>query len=298
MRINEKLFAVALLLLALRFTAGCCGASCGRLTSFEIYLDADRSTLDGSVLTLCRNGSCSSGAPSWDRPVNGWERASFILDGDLPKATTSAYVLVEPNGQATVVAGVGIDKNVDQFDIQLADARGAALLNFSRSLRYDHRDFCGNDCPSGSIRVWPTSPAGLTCSARTCDSGAAVAADVMLPDGTADGTIVEICRNDVCSAMTKACRDSLCVPDYTSGFMGNLAAVMDDSPLGANGWHFRVIVRDDPAVLADGDRYRLIVTDRKGSIVASIDRVALYEETFPNGSDCDPYPCRWAEISP
>ena len=69
-------------------------------------------------------------------------------------------------------------------------------------------------------------------------------------------------------------------------------------PLGENAWEFRVAANDNPAVLFDGDRYRLTITDRNGSVVAAVDKTVVYQQSYPNGTDCDPYPCRWADVGP
>ena len=59
-----------------------------------------------------------------------------------------------------------------------------------------------------------------------------------------------------------------------------------------------IALNDDPAVLSDGDRYRLTITDRNGSVVAAVDKTVVYRQDYPNGTDCDPYPCRWADVGP
>ena len=147
-------------------------------------------------------------------------------------------------------------------------------------------------------RAWRTGPREVPNSAQSCDSGAEVTTEATLPDNSADGTAVEICRNDVCDNLVKVCRDPLCVPDFSSGFTGSLPAAMADGSLGGNSWGFRVAVRDDPAVLSDGDRYRLNVADRNGNMIASVDKTVVYQQSYPNGTQCDPFPCRWAEIVP
>ena len=51
-------------------------------------------------------------------------------------------------------------------------------------------------------------------------------------------------------------------------------------------------------MLSDGDRYRLTITDRNGNVVAAVDKTVIYQQDHPNGADCDPYPCRWADVGP
>jgi hypothetical protein len=176
----------------------------------------------------------------------------------------------------------------DHFDITLADATGAILLSFSRDLHYDSRELCGEDCATGAIRVWPESPSGLTCSARTCVSGAAVTVEVALPDSYAGAILIELCRSDLCG--------SLSLPDF--GYSGVISVGATAESLGGNRRRIRVTTQDDAAVLVDGDRYQLTITDDQMNVLATVDKTATYAETYPNGPDCDPYPCRWAEIVP
>lgn len=43
---------------------------------------------------------------------------------------------------------------------------------------------------------------------------------------------------------------------------------------------------------ADGDLYRVTVVDAAGKTLFDVERAATYEESYPNGPDCDPEPCR------
>ena len=120
-----------------------------------------------------------------------------------------------------------------------------------------------------------------------------------MPDASADGVTVEICRNDVCSTHVRKCRNEACVPGrFTPGFMGGLDAWLEAVPRGGNAWQFLVAANDNPAVLSDGDRYRLTITDRNGNVVGAVDKTMLYQQSYPNGTDCNPYPCRWADVGP
>ncbi|HEY7376053.1 MAG TPA: hypothetical protein VIF57_28085 [Polyangia bacterium] len=295
-RCRARVLALAVLLLAIPFAAGCASPACGQLAFFEIYLDGGRSALDGGVLTLCVNGACNAGKPVWTPPSNRWEGGQFALTGELSTTATFASFFLRPDGRAEINANVPLQQESgDLFDIRFVDAQGAVALDFSRNVLY-HTE---RGCLVGATRVWPSSPSGLTCSARTCESGATVTADVMLPDGSPDGAGVEICRYDVCDSFTKVCRDEFCGPNWSApGFMGGLDASMEDYPLDGNRWRFPAIVDDDPAVLSDGDRYRLTITDRNGNILASVDETVVYQQSYPNGTECDPYPCRWASITP
>lgn len=268
--------------------SGCCaGSACGRTAYFEIFLDASRAVLDGGELTLCRGTACSSGKPTWSQPEDGWEQGMFDLVGDLPTARTYTTVIVTPDGRSRIQASAPIERSGEQFDIRFIDAQGTALLDFSRNLLYDHKDICGQDCPAGAIRVWPTSPSGLTCSARTCASGVGITTEGTLSDTYAGNLTYELCRNDVCR-MWRAWA-------YTCA--GDAAHVNPDC-LGGDRRKLSSNVTDDPALLADGDHYQLTITDDQMNVVASVDKTVVYSESFPNGTECDPFPCRWAEIGP
>jgi hypothetical protein len=284
---RNRILSSGLGLLALAELSGCCASpACGQQAFFEIHLVATRAQLDGGELTICRNGFCSAGKPVWAAPQDGWERADFVLAGDL--STTSANVSVSPDGRAWIQVATQLERSGDRFDLRLVDVQGATLLDFSRSLRYDQREACGQECLTGSIRVWPDSPSGLTCSARTCGSGVAITADVTLPDGRSGDISIEICRNDLCG--------SVLWPSLSRA--GSLGAGVSERSLGANRMEFRITTNDDPADLADGDRYRVTIMDDQQNVLAAIDRTVTYDATYPNGSECDPYPCRWVEIAP
>lgn len=284
----NHLLGLTLLVLISRLLIGCCGALCVSQMGFEIHLAAGRTALEGGTLTICQSGTCSSGTPVWDDvPMSGWQHAGIGLAGGLSGRVTLA---VTPDERATIEAEVWPkgDRDTDHYDVRFVDSHGTTLLDFSRDQRYDRHDLCGQSCTSGAIRVWPTSPNDLTCSSRTCDSGAGFTANVTLPDQSAQGTSFEICRNDVCAGTAW--------PRFTPG--GNLSAGLSGRSLGGNEWEFSVWVTDDPAVLADGDRYRLTITPFQQSAAVTIDRPVTYAETWPNGSACDPFPCRWATIAP
>jgi hypothetical protein len=294
-----RFLGTALALAALPLATSCAGPACGKVAGFEIYLEGGRPALEGGVLTLCRNGACNDGMavwePVWQLPHYGWEHGQFALSGALSTTATSALVFVRPDGRATIDAGIPMEQSSgDGFDLRFVDAQGATQLDFSRHVLYEMQ----RSCPVGATRVWPSSPSGLTCAGRTCASGAKVTADATLPDASSDGVTAEICRNDLCSTLVRRCRNDACVPDDSPGFMGGLDAWLEAVPLGQNAWEFRVDANDNPAVLSDGDRYRLTITDRNGSVVAAVDKTVVYQQAYPNGTDCDPYPCRWADVGP
>jgi hypothetical protein len=193
---------------------------------------------------------------------------------------------VTPDEQAWLQVAAPLQRIGDRFDLRFVDAQGTQLLEFSRTLEYDVREACGRDCLNGSIRVWPSSPSGLTCSARTCDSGVALTVDVSLADVPSGEISIELCRNDLCG--------TILWPSLARA--GILGPGVSERSLGGDRRQFVITTDDDPSVLSDGDRYRVTISDDRQNVLAAVDKTVVYSETFPNGSECDPYPCRWAEI--
>ena len=60
---------------------------------------------------------------------------------------------------------------------------------------------------------------------------------------------------------------------------------------------FNLSLAAPSAILADGDRYRVNVSDPKtGETFLAFDDVVTYETEFPNGPACDRHPCRRLRI--
>jgi hypothetical protein len=257
--------------------AGCCsGVGCLPEMSFVVHVASDRSGLEASTVTVCRNGLCMSGTPTWIDVTDpaGWENAGIGFTGAI---NGEGSIDVTPDGRATL------------YQVQVVDAGGNTLIDFSRKLQYTHRDICSSTCYGGSVEVWTSSANGLTCTALYQPSEAMYKTpELALSDGAEAGTIVDACRNASCARAT-----------WPGAFKGAISASLFGGRKGVGKpFVFRVYMYDDPAVLADGDHYTVTVKDQNQTVLAAVDQSATYTETLPDGPACDAFPTRTVTLGP
>ncbi|HXJ22474.1 MAG TPA: hypothetical protein VMT03_19810 [Polyangia bacterium] len=109
-----------------------------------------------------------SGTPAWidvSDPA-GWQNASIGFTGAI---NGEGSIAVTPDGRATLDLTAWVDNDAardgDQYQVQVVDAGGTAVIDFSRNVRYTRQDICSSTCYNGTIEVWPSSASGLTCTA-------------------------------------------------------------------------------------------------------------------------------------
>ena len=111
---------------------------------------------------------------------------------------------------------------------------------------------------------------------------------------------IEVCRNDVCLAGTLV---ELSEPTRSGeGFGvtlepgdGEIHPFVDAVIWLGESQGYRLEVMYWPhshAELQDGDRYALTLTQPDGTALLQLDETVEYEETYPNGVECDVTPCR------
>jgi hypothetical protein len=284
---------------ALIASCGCAGVGCASAMAFVVHIPIDRPGLDQSTITVCRQGQCMNGTPTWiDRssdpglPTGGWEDAYVTFAGAIQG---KGSIEVTPDGRATLDVTVWVSSQAardgDLYSLRVVAFDGMTLIDFSRQLGYTYHDYgCGLTCASGTVEVWPSSTNGLVCTSRARTSGASyISPGLTLPNNQAQGTTFDVCRDSTCSR-------SIWPRNVFDGALGvTLAGGINP---GANTFAFQLYIDDDPAVLADGDVYTVTITDADQNVVATVDQAVTYQETFPDGPACDAFPTRQVTLAP
>jgi hypothetical protein len=148
--------------------------------------------------------------------------------------------------------------------------------------------------------------ASRECTGIGCSSGATMKADLPMTYDELQRSEITVCRNDECLSNPLA---ALVPPSAGTGVGLTLPASLatnDGAPHarvsfwagpGDLLWLEAEWVAWAPADLRAGDRYRVTITDAAGRArLALTETAASYQESYPNGRDCDPVPCRHASF--
>jgi hypothetical protein len=141
----------------------------------------------------------------------------------------------------------------------------------------------------------------ITCTALACVPGTRIRFRLPNSFDKIRALSATLCRNETC--LTGRLTDRIDPP--TAGGVGFAFPDSDDVPrVYATIW-----VREDgfrgelwwvpdgnPPALANGDRYRLLLTDANQRKVLKLERSVVYQESYPNGKRCDAFPCKAAAI--
>jgi hypothetical protein len=279
----------------------CGGASdsvrCSSLVSVTAHVPSTAAALAGGQATLCRNGTCAHGVIQ--APVDaGGPAASFELTAS--PFTASGQLDDEGDGFTTVrLEPGGPFGKADQYEVTIAAPDGTALLDVTRPmpLQTGTAGCPPTTCYVGAIDVYPSSASGLTCTASSCPSPGIRFIGAFATNDTVDPILVSGCRNDVCGSANLALPGG--GPDgggrgYTEIVEGFPATVQIEAHM--TGYEVLINRTDDPAALANGDVYRVAVT-QNGNALASWSGPVTYVESSPNGPSCDAVPCRSAQIT-
>jgi hypothetical protein len=138
---------------------------------------------------------------------------------------------------------------------------------------------------------------GRDCTLIGCVNGAQMSVDVSASADWLRTSTIEVCRNGVCGHVT---------PSDLSTTTGSGTGAQLTGALGGGitVWTtssgFRVDVQiglgDPSSSFANGDAYTVKLTGADGVVAGSFDRTATYVDSYPNGKDCDPTPCREATL--
>jgi hypothetical protein len=153
----------------------------------------------------------------------------------------------------------------------------------------------------------PSACASRDCTLLGCDSlHARITAHVGVPPPALAASTTTVCWRDVCADLVGARADA--GGDGTVSFDPRASLLMGEATITPEGsaasllqidLRFFTRGRGGDFVYtrqANGDRYRVAVVDAAGQTLFSAERAATYDESFPNGPDCDPEPCRRANL--
>jgi hypothetical protein len=142
------------------------------------------------------------------------------------------------------------------------------------------------------------------CTLLRCDSThVAITAHVKMPLGAFSSAKTTVCWNESCSTLASAGEagttgvalepQGLLVGDVSAAGEGNDATALHVA--------LQFFTRNSDGTFdykrqANGDRYRVTVVDVNGKTILEVEKLATYEEYYPNGPDCDPDPCRRVAI--
>jgi hypothetical protein len=239
--------------------AGCCaGVGCLPEMNFVVHVASDRAGLEGSTVTVCRDGLCMSGTPTWINVTDpaGWENAGIGFAGAI---NGEGSIDVSPDGRARLELSAWVANDAARDGDLLVHLcrghrRGVAIVGERPHL---HR-------PLPALGGHLQDPRAR--SRRRCGGG----------------------HGRRCVPERDCVRAT-----WPGSFKGAISASLFGGRKGVGKpFVFRVYVYDDPAVLADGDHYTVTVMDQSQSVLAAVDQQVTYDETFPDGPACDAFPTR------
>ena len=145
------------------------------------------------------------------------------------------------------------------------------------------------------------------CTLLGCDSAhARITLHVPVPPAQLGASKITVCWRDVCSdlvgasdAGTSDAGTPIAFDTRTSLLLGEAAVWAEAAGVSRVELTLRYFTRGTRGDFvhmrpADGDLYRVTVTDAAGVKLFAAERVVTYTESYPNGTDCDPDPCRQA----
>jgi hypothetical protein len=152
----------------------------------------------------------------------------------------------------------------------------------------------------------PTACRPTACTLLACSPvHARITAHVNAPLAALVSAKTTVCWREVCSDLVAA---SDAGTSTGVGFDARMSSLRGDASVTAEGagatrlaveLQFYTRARDGDFVYtrqANGDRYRVTVVDAAGTTLFDAEQAATYEESYANGPDCDPDPCRTAVI--
>jgi hypothetical protein len=299
---SSLLVTGSLLVVALAPLSACiratCDAICVPSVGATAHVPVGAAALAGATVRFCRNGACGSAT------LGAESDAGAVTSGALSGAPFAAQVNVQDEGDGFTAVGIFVDvsglsslANGDVYSVSVADAHGASLLSVTRPVTYDEVQSCGPTCKEFLMDVYPTSASGITCGDKSCVSGVDMKGTATVSDTTQPVT-VSLCRNGACGSgsVSLAAIAQHVGEQQVGNLQGAFATVVVFHSETSQTFSFEVDRRDDPAVLHDGDAYTLTMSQGTTTLVG-FSSAAPYETTFPNGPQCDAFPCRHTSVS-
>lgn len=275
----------------------CTLADCTDVADITAHVEATPAEFLHATTTLCRNEECSSVIPRSVDAGAGSEHddGTFVVFGPV---SGSGRALDEGAGWTRVDLSAGASTaKTDRWHLTIVTPDGRALLDVERAVSYakfePNGPECAPTCKRAATALYPDSESGLSCTGNTCRFQPGVSFHESMPlrvPRPYTATVVA-CINEKCS-------DPAPFRAVVSGAIATL-----EGGVGGMAWFdeaddektvdFELSLALPSHLLADGDRYRVEVTQPKtGESVIAFDDVVTYETEFPNGPACDRYPCR------
>ena len=185
--------------------------------------------------------------------------------------------------------------NGDTYAVTVRDGSGALLAQISRPVQYDNVETCQSYSKQARLELYPTSASNLECSNAYCSAGVKIEGDLSTND-LMTPLAITLCRNHTLCATGTVPVSSLATGavQQEGGLDGDFLASVGLQRSGG-GVSFEIDTIEDSAALADGDVYALAIAQGASSLLSQ-QVTATYSVSYPNGSACEPVPCRQATL--
>ncbi len=296
------LFALASVVGSCAPRGNCDDGPCAGGTTLTVRLAIPRGALEAAGVTLCRKDLCATRGAAIASPLASRGATAFALEGALAGsgqletidgATSRLTLTVNDPG--------GLQADGDRYALTVTDrATSTTAFAFERAVssytRAPVAARCSARCSSASIRVYPESTTGLTCTAVACTSGVTLRGRASVAGHDLDGATFRACRNDACGGATltgsvPAQSGDAAVFEVHGAVDATVTITLGvDEVFGVS-----VAVTGDPADMKDGDAYAVELLNPGGGLILGFTMPVTYTEAFPDGAACDTVPCRTAE---
>ena len=255
---------------------------CSEGAAITIHVKESAPVLEGAELVLCRDDTCEVAALT---SANG-HTVAFAADAGL----FARGELEDVNDGwsrigLTVVKGF---RDVESLSFRVAHPDGGpVLLDVQRTatfVKVEPDGRCGASCKVAGFDIHPTTRSGLTCGTTTCSSGITLRGTVRANLYRRRDVELTVCKNDVCA------RSSI-DPTGIMHMVGALTATGDIGGPDENEAGVYIDVPIEPLAVANGDHVTAGAYLDSQPLV-TFEGVVDYDESWPNGKDCDDVPCR------
>jgi hypothetical protein len=258
----------------------------------EVTLHFRRSIneLVDATITTCLRDTCSSHRPrDTIQPAPGG--SADLAPPSSQVAYKQGFLADVGEGWTTLslfAANRGPFANGDRYRVAVVRADGAPMLDVERNVVYAIAEpngaECGPTCHVATPQVYEDSPSGLTCTGSRCLTFLQLITHIPDKDW-AGSSIITLCRNAVCATTDKALIDGY--PKFQGELRAEVTHFLRDGV-----YEISISMAPDPAVLADGDVYRIRAVNDLGATLKESEKAVTYETSLPNGAACDLHPCR------
>ncbi|HEY2514131.1 MAG TPA: hypothetical protein VGI39_24860 [Polyangiaceae bacterium] len=278
-----------------------CNVAVEPQVTLDVHLPQPPDQLAGDAVTFCRNGVCASGVVALrpNLPDGGTNLSAEVVNltgapfnagidmVDEHDGFTKLDILLRAGGLSLV--------DGDTYKCTIVAASGETLFDVERPAKYDEADTCGSNSRQARLELYPSSASGLACGNGWCSAGVTVRGSFSTSD-LGDDLEITLCRgSSLCASGSVAISGLREGDEVGGGFAGGVETTVGLSRSGET-FTYELQTTEDSAALQDGDTYALTIT-QAGSVRASGSSAVMYSKSYPNGSQCDPVPCRQATVS-